>query len=197
MDELTSLKKEVSELSAQLVAKDKEIERLTKEAELAIIDSLTGLPNRRAFDKASERIFSELRLKGGRRTRGSVKSVGMMFIDVNKFKPINDTLGHDTGDKVLIAVAGALKKCFPRESDLVSRIAGDEFAVILPRVSEEDLVRFAKKLKSAVKRVDYGLSDDFEVSVSVGTALATNQTEAKNLLDKADKEMYKDKVSGD
>ncbi|MCA9360587.1 GGDEF domain-containing protein [Candidatus Nomurabacteria bacterium] len=196
MDEVKLLQKEVSRLVELVASQEEEIKKLQKDAELAIIDSLTGLPNRRAFEKAFDRITSELRRKGGRRTRGSVKSVGLLFVDVNKFKPINDTLGHEAGDKVLVVIAGALKKCFPRESDLVARLGGDEFVVILPRVSEEDLLRLTKKLKSVVKKADYDIGDDFEVTVSVGATLATNQTEAKNLLDRADKAMYKDKSEG-
>ncbi|MCA9359655.1 GGDEF domain-containing protein [Candidatus Kaiserbacteria bacterium] len=196
MTEVKLLQKEVSRLTKLVASQEEVIKKLQKEAELAITDSLTGLPNRRAFDKAFDRITSELRRKGGRRTRGSVKSVGLLFVDVNRFKPINDTLGHEAGDKVLIVIAGALKKCFPRESDLVARLGGDEFVVILPRVSEEDLLRLTKKLKSVVKKADYDIGDDFEVTVSVGATLATNQTEAKNLLDRADKAMYKDKSEG-
>ena len=196
MTEVKLLQKEVSRLTKLVASQEEVIKKLQKEAELAITDSLTGLPNRRAFDKAFDRITSELRRKGGRRTRGSVKSVGLLFVDVNRFKPINDTLGHEAGDKVLVVIAGALKKCFPRESDLVARLGGDEFVVILPRVSEEDLLRLTKKLKSVVKKADYDIGDDFEVTVSVGATLATNQTEAKNLLDRADKAMYKDKSEG-
>ncbi|MCB9818401.1 GGDEF domain-containing protein [Candidatus Nomurabacteria bacterium] len=196
MTEVKLLQKEVSRLTKLVASQEEVIKKLQKEAELAITDSLTGLPNRRAFDKAFDRITSELRRKGGRRTRGSVKSVGLLFVDVNRFKPINDTFGHEAGDKVLVVIAGALKKCFPRESDLVARLGGDEFVVILPRVSEEDLLRLTKKLKSVVKKADYDIGDDFEVTVSVGATLATNQTEAKNLLDRADKAMYKDKSEG-
>lgn len=95
---------------------------------LAYHDALTGLPNRVAF---SERLFQDLA-----RAKRREEVVGIVFLDLDRFKDVNDTLGHDAGDRLLVAVADRLRSAM-RETDTLSRISGDEFCIILPDQRDE------------------------------------------------------------
>lgn len=156
---------------------------------LAHYDTLTGLPNRALF---IEQLKWALRV-----ARRNNKRVALMFLDLDRFKLVNDTLGHQAGDLLLIEVARRLEKCV-REVDTISRLAGDEFTVILTNintVSEASLVA-NKILQSFALPVKLDNRDIF-ISTSIGiTTFPSDGTEIDKLLKNADTAMYHAKELG-
>lgn len=152
---------------------------------LANNDSLTKIGNRRAFNKDLESVLS------------SEKSGAVIFIDVNRFKQINDIYGHLAGDKVLVDIADQLKK-HTRENDSISRLAGDEFTIVLPGVSADNLPHVLANLSEELSRT-IELDDErkVEYSVSLGGALFPEHgTDEQTLIVHSDMAMYKSKKKG-
>lgn len=154
--------------------------------QLALTDTLTGLPNRASFDQALNHGLVQAKRQGW--------GLALMFIDVDKFKSINDSHGHDVGDRVLLTVANRLKS-FIRDGDMVSRWGGDEFVCLLLEVKhEDDVLRLASKL---IQRVAQGVEvsgQTLHIKISVGIALCPSDGDTADLLIKhADKAMYKAK----
>ena len=152
---------------------------------LANNDSLTKIGNRRAFNKNLENVLSS-------QEKGAV-----VFIDINRFKQINDIYGHLAGDKVLVDIAEQLKK-HTRENDSISRLAGDEFTVVLPGVSADNLPHILANLSDELSRT-IELDDDSQVeySVSLGGALFPEHgTDEQSLIVHSDMAMYKAKKKG-
>ncbi|SEM18943.1 PAS domain S-box-containing protein/diguanylate cyclase (GGDEF) domain-containing protein [Mesobacillus persicus] len=156
---------------------------------MAFHDYLTDLPNRRYLEQKLE---SELRMK-----KGTELKLAVMFIDLDQFKFINDTLGHDTGDKVLIEVAQTLKSCV-WDSDVVARLAGDEFIILLTnQTSIECVKKIAQKIIEVFER-PFNV-DQFElfITASIGISLFPDSGEdSKSLMKNADLAMYLAKDNG-
>lgn len=156
---------------------------------MAYHDPLTGLPNRVLFhERLNDALQNEL-------PRGH--DVGVLFMDLDRFKQINDTHGHLIGDKLLIEVARRLRSAF-RSEDLVARLSGDEFAVLLQRFGQtEEIPGLAKKAIDVVAQpyeID-GIS--FRTSASVGMSIAPlHGNTAASLIQQADTAMYHAKASG-
>lgn len=131
---------------------------LSRERELAIHDPLTGLMNRRALFDVGE-------AEANRHGRYG-HSLAVAFLDLDNFKKLNDSMGHEAGDKALEAVATALKRAV-RRTDRVARFGGDEFAVLLPEIEYDNAVDAAAKIAAAV---NLSLKKFSPVSVSVGVA---------------------------
>lgn len=152
-------------------------------------DQLTGLPNRTLFmDRLTRRVLEGKRAK---------TSVGLMFIDLDGFKAINDTLGHDAGDLLLKATARRLEKCV-READTVARLGGDEFTVIMPLIDnfEAAAIVASRIIKSLTEPFDLG-GREGRVSASIGISLLPAQaSSAGQLLHNADVAMYYAKRQG-
>ncbi len=172
-------------------------ERLTR---MAFHDALTGLPNRQLFH---DRLQHALNLSD----RDS-RQVTVMFIDLDGFKGVNDTHGHETGDQLLQKVAERLLACV-RESDTVSRLGGDEFAIILQDAGDDEtLVQLAEKILSAMRlpfkleggEDDHGLLHgriEAHISASIGIARHPRDgTDTEQLLRSADQAMYEAKREG-
>ena len=156
---------------------------------LAHYDALTGLPNRRLFHDRMERAVAM--------ARRHKKELAVLFLDLDGFKRINDSLGHDVGDELLKEVAARLKGCV-RESDTVSRLAGDEFTVLLPEIaSGADAAVVADKVLDAFS-APFELGDrQVSVGSSVGVCLyPTGGRDADALLKGADSAMYRAKALG-
>lgn len=149
----------------------------------ALTDPLTGLPNRRLF---AERIDHAL----ARRERGG-SHVGVLFLDVDSFKMVNDGLGHAAGDGVLRAVAHRLRECM-RQADTVARLGGDEFGILLEDVGEADAVRAAERLVEALSSPLDIEGRTVRARASIGVALDRGETSITSveLLRDADTAMY-------
>lgn len=156
---------------------------------LAYHDSLTELPNRLLF---TERLTQALS-----RAKKQQKLAGVLFIDLNRFKMINDTLGHSTGDRLLQAVAARLKKCV-RASDTVARLGGDEFTVLLPDLNKvEDCIRISQKIVNRFQKPLKVGRREFHITPSIGIAsFPKDGNDAETLLKNADAAMYKAKAQG-
>jgi diguanylate cyclase (GGDEF)-like protein/PAS domain S-box-containing protein len=152
-------------------------------------DALTQLPNRRLF---VERL--EMSLLVAKRVR---ENVGVLFIDLDRFKNINDTLGHSVADALLVEIAQRLRSCV-RQTDTVARYGGDEFTIILPDLQQpEDAARVAEKiLERVIEPVRAGPAT-IEISVSIGIAVSPfDGTDFDTLLRNADDAMYRAKRAG-
>ncbi|MDG3087832.1 diguanylate cyclase [Vibrio hannami] len=155
--------------------------------DLSIHDELTHLPNRRYFFYTLEQLVSDTQNRSG--------GFALLNLDLDDFKSVNDTYGHAVGDKLLIEVAKRIKKAV-RSSDIVARMGGDEFLVILPRVSElEHVEQIIANVKDSICSKPYQSGQKrIYIEISIGHAICTNSDlSADTLLTLADKSMYKDK----
>ena len=152
-------------------------------------DVLTHLPNRRLF---TDRLAVNLT-----RARRSGRPLAVMFIDLDHFKIINDTLGHTAGDELLLEMSQRLRRCV-REDDTVARLGGDEFTIILADLRQpEDAAQVAQKVIEAVQKPLNLGGVPVEVSASIGIATYPNDgNDAETLLRNADSAMYRAKESG-
>jgi diguanylate cyclase (GGDEF)-like protein/PAS domain S-box-containing protein len=166
----------------------------TQLRDLARIDSLTKLPNR-AF--LHERIVEALaRNKRHNRERGDEAKIGCLYMDIDHFKTINDTLGHAAGDAVLREFGERLKKCV-RQTDMVARIAGDEFVIVLEGLDQpRGAASVASKIIAAMAVPFTSDRGPLSVSASIGVAIAMDEEDVDALLRRADHELYKAKNSG-
>jgi len=155
----------------------------------AYYDILTGLPNRTLF-------VDHLKLELTRAFRDS-HMVAVMYLDLDNFKEINDSLGHAAGDQLLQAVSRRLKTCL-RESDTIARIGGDEYNILLPSANhEEDIVTITNKILSAFKRPFVIESHALHISTSIGISMYPSDGDnADTLLKNADAAMYSAKKGG-
>ena len=161
---------------------------------LAFYDALTGLPNRRLF---IDRFQAALSVSARHNNYGAV-----LFIDLDKFKALNDTLGHDYGDLLLIEVAARIKSCV-REMDTVARLGGDEFVVLVEEVSDDldeasrKVGLVAEKIREALARPYCLKEHEYHISPSIGISLYHgNEETVDTLLHNADLAMYQAKESG-
>ncbi|HEY8537409.1 MAG TPA: diguanylate cyclase [Steroidobacteraceae bacterium] len=160
---------------------------------LVAVDALTGIANRRHFDRALQR---ELR-----RTRREQQPLSLVFLDLDEFKRFNDTYGHARGDEVLRSVARTLDETFRRGGDLVARYGGEEFAVILPGVDGRRASLYAERLRRRIWRlgIAYGASnvaDRVTISGGVATVAPSHVVSAETLLLAADRALYRAKCLG-
>lgn len=167
----------------QMLALDQMNQRLK---DLSQLDELTSLYNRR-------HLMSELRRQLDRVARGA--SCAVMMIDLDGFKRVNDALGHDAGDLLLMDIAGALTS-ETRAVDLVARYGGDEFVVVLPDVSPEGTLAAAERVVQAVARVASERWATTPVTASVGLTMARPDDDVASLLRRADAEAYAAKRAG-
>jgi diguanylate cyclase (GGDEF)-like protein/PAS domain S-box-containing protein len=157
--------------------------------QLAYYDSLTNLPNRTLLhDRINQAIVQAYR---------SNHHVGVLFVDLDRFKSVNDTLGHFTGDMLLKSVASRLTGCM-RESDTMARLGGDEFVVVLPSIEHaEDVTRVAEKLISQLMEPFQVGHNEIFTTGSIGISIFPGDGEdSSTLLKHADIAMYQAKVHG-
>ncbi len=154
--------------------------------ELSLTDSLTSLRNRRAFDERIDDAFEQARRYD--------RPLSLVLVDVDHFKPINDSYGHHAGDSVLKGVADLIASS-TRQSDFVARVGGEEFAVLLPETPLFEAMQVAEKIRSriAATPVD-GL--DVTVSLGVANALHSRVTQPAELYEAADQALYRAKSNG-
>ncbi len=157
------------------------------------VDALTGIANRRHFDRALER---ELR-----RARRDGQPLSLVFHDLDEFKLFNDSYGHTRGDEVLRKVAQTLDETFRRGGDLVARYGGEEFAVVLPGVDGRRAGLYAERLRRRIWRlaIPYNasqLTDRVTISGGVATVYPPGAVTPETLLFAADKALYRAKCLG-
>jgi diguanylate cyclase (GGDEF)-like protein len=152
-------------------------------------DSLTGLPNRRKFFSAGDHeIIRAHRLKS---------KLWVLMLDIDHFKKINDTAGHETGDNVLKEISQILKSSL-REVDLIGRLGGEEFGVILTDIPQKGAARVAETIRSNIEKASIeGWTDIYgALTISIGCASVDNKSTLEQILKKADEALYYSKNKG-
>ncbi|MBE9527632.1 MAG: EAL domain-containing protein [Proteobacteria bacterium] len=189
----TNFNRMTDSLQRAIQVRDKEIvERKSSEEKvrhIAYHDSLTGLPNRALFKDRVEQVL----LRG----RWHKTLAAILFLDLDRFKAINDSLGHHAGDELLVTVAGRLKSCL-RDGDTAARIGGDEFTILCQDVARvEDLSIIVDKILSAFRQPISIQDQEIYISTSIGISLyPTDGEDAETLIQNADLAMYRAKSRG-
>ena len=158
--------------------------------EMAVVDTLTGLHNRRFFD-TNFPIAVEQAARAG-------KPLCLMILDIDHFKHVNDSYGHDAGDQVLKSFAGRVRRTI-RASDMVCRLGGEEFAVVMPETSMEVGAKIAERVRSVVEGDLFTYAADrppLRVTVSIGLASRGGSGSAEPLMRWADNALYQSKEAG-
>jgi diguanylate cyclase (GGDEF)-like protein len=192
-NEMIKLKSAINEMGQQVYEYTASLEKMvaerTKELEkLAYTDSLTGINNRGAFLQASKEELS--------RSRRLSYDVCVMMLDLDHFKVINDTYGHDAGDNVLKEVSQAMSNCL-REEDTLGRIGGEEFAIITPGADKVAMHKLASRLQQSISLLNFSfLPEGKNITVSIGYTKINNDEEFKSALKRADEHLYAAKASG-
>lgn len=178
------------DISERLEA-EQALQQATREMErLAYTDPLTGLPNRRAFIQRLQEECDRIRRHGG--------DLSAILLDLDLFKNVNDTYGHDAGDRVLESVAGRIK-ANSRACDLAARLGGEEFALLLPGSTLNEARRVAERLRATIAAHDESSEPDLpcQVTASIGIAHVGNAAaDWRDLLKRGDLALYQAKESG-
>jgi diguanylate cyclase len=179
------LKQRLADAESSLQGKSAELRSYMTEART---DALTGLPNRRAWDDELGRRLAAFRRQG--------TPVAVLLVDVDRFKQVNDRYGHNGGDAVLQAVANSLRQAV-RDSDLLTRYGGEEFAVLLSGASEEEFTNAAERVRQFVEQLPVSCAgQELQVTISGGIAAAGGVEEAVELMQRADEALYASKSDG-
>ena len=178
--------------SGQLIEALRKLGENTQELErLATEDSLTGLFNRRYLMQTGAHEVARMRRYGS--------PMALMLLDVDNFKEINDTWGHPVGDRVLLGLARVMN-AIVRDQDIVGRLGGEEFAIMLPETDAEGAVVIAERMRAAVQAAEMTVTEEggaVRITVSIGfTTLAPENDSFDAALVRADKALYRAKESG-
>jgi diguanylate cyclase len=182
-------------LSQQLKSGSMEIEQLQRDIEIirtqALTDPLTGVANRKSFDEGLAKALNDHRDPG--------RSVGLLMIDVDFFKKVNDDYGHLVGDRVLRYIADTLTESV-KGRDIVARYGGEEFSVILRGTTQAGAMVVAEQIREAIEsaKLKRGDSDEimYNFTVSVGVACGQSKCQPEQLIEAADKALYRCKREG-
>jgi two-component system cell cycle response regulator len=158
--------------------------------ELTVVDPLTGLNNRRYLDTHLSTLVGQAADKG--------RPLSLMILDIDHFKAVNDTFGHEAGDQVLKGFAGRIKKVI-RNIDLFCRLGGEEFVVVMPDTPIETAMKIAERVRQAVEKDVFSILTDgraIPVTVSIGLAERGRDVGMDGLIRRADKALYKSKEGG-
>jgi diguanylate cyclase (GGDEF)-like protein/PAS domain S-box-containing protein len=171
------------------VSPEKTERRIRKLQQTALLDPLTAIGNRRHLEsrlKVSMVDYHEHRLP-----------FGLLFCDIDRFKHLNDTYGHNLGDQVLRMIAQTLRGNI-RETDTMGRWGGEEFLVILHDIDADSLLKIGKKLLNLVRNSHLSLPDNriLSATISIGGTLVRNTDTIDSLVDRADRLMYQSKANG-
>lgn len=165
---------------------NKDLENKYKEYEtMACLDPLTGLYNRYKFSGLFLSSYAVMLQRHN--------SMSLIMLDIDFFKRINDTYGHNTGDVVLVELSNLLQKIL-REIDIICRWGGEEFVVLLPTVSLENTCKLAEKIRLSIEKLE--IENIGQISASFGVAKVREGEEMQNVIDRADKALYLAKNSG-
>ena len=189
-DELGLLSRSFHDMQTEIIAHLTELNENRKTLDhLARHDTLTGLPNRRMFFDRLEHAIASSRRSG--------KNLAVLFVDLDHFKEINDTLGHAVGDKVLINVSTLLKSSV-REVDTVARLGGDEFVILIDMINDPQHVKIVvRKLHELFQDAMQVDGHELHVHASIGVSIYPKDgKDADELMQKADQGMYTSKKDG-
>lgn len=194
LHETTRMQSATQTVSEKLEARAQEVGLLTQQLQQAqteaMLDPLTGLMNRRGFERAVKELFASADCFSG---------AALLLADIDHFKKVNDTYGHLLGDKVLRAIAQALQANI-KGRDLAARLGGEEFAVLLPQTTLQGARTLAEQIRNAVaagriRRTD-GKETPGSVTVSLGVAIGKQGDSLEAMLARADAAMYAAKHGG-
>jgi diguanylate cyclase len=183
---------------ARMKAMGQEINLLSRELKMAkqeaLTDSLTGLSNRKAFDQYITDLSARCAMGNG--------SFALLLLDIDDFKNINDTYGHQTGDTILVKIAGKCRET-TRSKDFIGRYGGEEFAVILPSSSLRNGVKRGRQIKKSIaathykhkyENTDTGIT--LRITVSIGVSVFRKGDTSAMVIERADKALYAAKETG-
>jgi diguanylate cyclase (GGDEF)-like protein len=156
-------------------------------SELSVIDSLTGLHNRRFLER---RLAYEVE-----RARRYQRELALLVVDIDHFKRVNDTYGHSAGDAVLRTVAGALRDVCRRQ-DLIARYGGEEFVVVAPETDALGARAVAERLRASVHAQQFTEGPEWPLTVSIGVAILGDRSDPNALFRAADAALYQAKRGG-
>ncbi len=163
------------------------LERIAELERLAYVDTLTGLANRRYVEITLHARLEELQRYGWR--------FGVLFIDIDRFKDVNDRYGHDLGDEVLKMVGRTLQNSV-RPFDVVSRWGGEEYVAVIANVEGEDLMTAANRSRVLVEESSMPANGGLRITISLGATLARTDDTIDSLIKRADHLMYRSKQAG-
>ena len=187
LESMSLLNNELSNLSRKLSKKNRELERAnSKINELMRTDHLTGLANRRYFQERLNEVFSL--------AKRNKLTFSLVMADLDLFKNINDSFGHDAGDKVLQKFASLVKK-FCRTEDLPARFGGEEFIVLLPQTDANGGFYLAERIRTELAGLDI-LDKNVEITASFGVAELKQGEDQESLIKRVDQSLYKAKEAG-
>ena len=181
-----------AELEHRVAVRTAELEAAVRELEkmhdIAYFDQLTGIGNRRYVEARIASYLAERRRHGG--------GFALLFVDVDRFKEVNDTFGHDVGDAVLRTVGSTLRDA-ARESDFAGRWGGDEFIIALTHIQPTEIRKAAERLRVLVSRSETTTPRErLSVTVSIGAAISRPEDSLSTLVNRADRLMYEAKIAG-
>jgi diguanylate cyclase (GGDEF)-like protein len=176
-------------MQSRLREREASLEHAARIEYLAFHDGLTGLPNRSMFSKLLNQGITE--------ARRYERTLAVAFLDLDRFKQINDSLGHEAGDQLLQEVAARLRSCV-RESDTVARLGGDEFVLLLPQIGRGvDAAVVAQKILAVIAKPFTLIGQEFRVTVSIGiSSFPADGPDEQTLTKNADIAMYQAKERG-
>lgn len=180
---------ELTQRLQMLQSESRELKKkVVKQRQLAMLDRLTGIPNRMAYDERLEQEY--------RRWRRFHENLCLMVIDIDFFKKINDNFGHKAGDRVLAKIAGLISEC-TRETDYVARYGGEEFTVLMTGAKINDALRVANGIREAIADCGFHFREQsVPVTVSAGLAQFTDNDTPEDVFERADQALYKAKNAG-
>lgn len=189
--EKKSLENKVKQRTSHLEKEIRKKQKIANElVQIAKYDNLTKLPNRYMFKEELKLVLKEAELLNG--------SFTVMFIDLDGFKAVNDKYGHDMGDKLLKLVAKKLQQCIRKSSDVVSRLGGDEFTIILKSISDVDIItKIGDQIINVLNKPMY-LDENvtIRISSSIGIYIFDDENDIETIISRADTAMYEAKNSG-
>lgn len=191
MRENDSLRQSLEQALSDVKDKNAQLEKsLQRVEELAATDPLTGLYNRRHFSRVLDQLFAEAQRYG--------KDLACVMIDMDGFKPLNDTYGHQVGDQLLV-MAGKVISANMRRMDVAARYGGDEFVLLLPHASEQDAAQAAERIREEYRTASAGLLKrpaGMTMSIGIGSLTRNKPSGGDELIAMADAALYSAKEAG-
>ncbi|MCK9216956.1 MAG: diguanylate cyclase [Firmicutes bacterium] len=187
-----SLEQSVVKRTRELNDANEKLRRVNEELEkISAIDGLTSIPNRRCFDETFTKEWGI--------SKREKQPLALIMIDIDKFKIFNDTYGHLTGDECLKIVAKVIKNSLKRPGDFIARFGGEEFVVLLYNTTEEGATIIAEEIRKSIEDLgieNKGIDSVITVSLGVAAVIPSKSNEPQDLINLADRAMYKAKELG-